>query len=227
MTVTNARGESNSVDSKIASFGVGVFTLDGSGCSQPAVLNVAADGSVSINSPDNAVAPGEFISVFAHRARQSARRPRTPRELLLTVTQRHPTRASPVAASRLPEFWLSGPPPAGQREFLTFAGRAPGLVGVDQFNLRVPGDAVQGCDVGFRFHYPTPLASNSPHSDIVFLPQSQTVPLSIRSGGGRCEPRPADSLAELTWRRLVRSIRAGVTQEDRWWFASCATTSCL
>lgn len=88
-------------------------------------------------------------------------------------------------------------------------------MGVDQFNIRVPENAVEGCDVGFRLHYPGPLGSNTRHTEVVSVPQSQTVPLSIREGGGRCEPRPYDSLAELTWQRMLRSTIAGVTREDR------------
>ena len=42
----------------------GIFTRDASGCGQGAVLNVRADGSVSINSPANSVSPGEYVSVY-------------------------------------------------------------------------------------------------------------------------------------------------------------------
>jgi uncharacterized protein (TIGR03437 family) len=42
----------------------GVFTLDGSGCGRGAVLNVAADGSLSLNSPTNSASPGDFLTVY-------------------------------------------------------------------------------------------------------------------------------------------------------------------
>ena len=216
------RGESEPATLKLTGRGgLGIFTLDGSGCRAPAVLNVADDGSVSINSPENAVSPGEFISVFGTGLGSLPDSASTLfGEPFANPPDGHPAPpGARVAPGRepTPEFWLHREPPAQQpqfqKEFQTFAGRAPGLVGVDQYNLRVPEDAVEGCDVGFRFHFPT--ADNDRHRDITFLPQSQTIPLSIRGGGGECAPRPYDSLAELTWRRLFRSTSGGVTQEDR------------
>src|SRR3989442_766648 len=42
----------------------GLFSMDGSGCGQGAILNVAADGSVSLNSAANSASPGDWISVY-------------------------------------------------------------------------------------------------------------------------------------------------------------------
>jgi uncharacterized protein (TIGR03437 family) len=45
-------------------YAAGIFSIDGSGCGKGAVLNVANDGSVSLNSPLNSASPGGWISVF-------------------------------------------------------------------------------------------------------------------------------------------------------------------
>jgi hypothetical protein len=42
----------------------GLFTANASGCGQGAVLNVAADGSTSVNSAANSASPGQWISLF-------------------------------------------------------------------------------------------------------------------------------------------------------------------
>jgi uncharacterized protein (TIGR03437 family) len=42
----------------------GIFTLESSGCGQGAVLNVKADGSVSVNSLSNSASPGDYVSVY-------------------------------------------------------------------------------------------------------------------------------------------------------------------
>jgi uncharacterized protein (TIGR03437 family) len=47
-----------------ASYAGGIFSANGSGCSQGAVLNAAADGSVSVNSSADSAAPGDYISIF-------------------------------------------------------------------------------------------------------------------------------------------------------------------
>jgi uncharacterized protein (TIGR03437 family) len=46
-------------------FAAGVFTADASGCGQGAVLNVAAGGSVSVNSATNSASPGDWIAIYA------------------------------------------------------------------------------------------------------------------------------------------------------------------
>ncbi len=214
LTVVAPTGQSNVADFWLTMDSPDIFTLDSSGCGPAAILNVELDGSVSLHGPENPAAPGQIISVFATGlgSLDNGINQTTVPE----VPAGYP--APPGAAAELgvfphPEFWTAGDPPF-VLDTVLFAGRAPGLAGVDQYNLRIPDNAVEGCDVGFRFYYPTPLAPNTSHSGVFFTPQSQTIPLSIRRGGGRCEPRTAESLAELVWTREWLSNRDGVRAVD-------------
>jgi uncharacterized protein (TIGR03437 family) len=42
----------------------GFFSIDGSGCGQAAALNITPDGAVSVNSPSNSAAPGDYVALF-------------------------------------------------------------------------------------------------------------------------------------------------------------------
>jgi len=42
----------------------GIFSMDGSGCGQGAVLNIGADGELSVNSPINSASPGNWIAIY-------------------------------------------------------------------------------------------------------------------------------------------------------------------
>ena len=42
----------------------GLFSVNGSGCGQGTVLNLTPYGGVSVNSPSNSAAPGDWISIY-------------------------------------------------------------------------------------------------------------------------------------------------------------------
>src|ERR1019366_1134692 len=44
--------------------GPSVFAADASGCGQAAVLNVAPDGTLSVNSGANSAAPGDYLAIY-------------------------------------------------------------------------------------------------------------------------------------------------------------------
>ncbi len=166
----------------------GIFTLDGSGCGQGAVLNVASDGSVSVNSPANSASPGDFISVYGTG---------------LGAVFNPPPAGSPALANPLSlalnwslysaAFDLPPPtPPTPLRTRVSWAGRAPGLVGVDQVNVQIPEIAREGCAV--------PLSIGAAYAG-----RSQPVLVGIRRGGGACEDPPSAGFGQITWERTITS----------------------
>jgi uncharacterized protein (TIGR03437 family) len=164
----------------------GIFTLDGSGCGRGAVFNVASDGSVSLNSPSNAASPGDFLSVygtglvgFYNAPPDGSPAPSNPPSLAMSWSV---FLSVFDLAPRLPSSPL--------RTKVSWAGRAPGFVGVDQVNIRIPDTVREGCGV--------PLTVET-------IGRSQPVPISIRMGGGACIDPPTAGYGQITWERTVAS----------------------
>lgn len=169
---------------------VGVFTLDGSGCGRGAILNVTSDGTVSLNSPANSVSPGEYLEVFGTGAAYLS---------YVLPPDGTPAPSSPLVWGEYGssgEFDLTqfaGPPN-------WFGGRAPGLIGVDQFNLQVPATTREGCAVPFQ---------------VVSGNISQPVPIAIRNGGGQCVDPPEAGYGQITWEKTVNTDASHtVTESD-------------
>jgi uncharacterized protein (TIGR03437 family) len=101
----------------------GFFTVNGSGCGQAAALNIAPTGAVSINSPSNSAAPGDYIALFGTG--------------FGLATSQPSDGVAPTVAAPLPMK-----PPLLLDNTLTptpsYAGLAPSLVGVDQVNFQFP-----------------------------------------------------------------------------------------
>jgi uncharacterized protein (TIGR03437 family) len=193
MVVTTPAGASEAVPlDLVLGEGFGIFTLDGSGCGRGAVLNVASDGSMSLNSPSNSASPGDFISVYGTG---------------LVGFYNAPPDGSP-APSNPPSLAMSWSlylgifdlapslPSTPLRPRVSWAGRAPGFVGLDQVNLRIPETVREGCAV--------PLAIGAAHAG-----RSQPIPISIRSGGGACIDPPTAGYGQITWERTVGSGTTG------------------
>lgn len=185
--VTTRGGASDPVSLPEVQNVFGIFTLDGSGCGPGAVLNVASDGSVSLNSLANSASPGDFIEVYGTG---------------LGTTFNQPPDGSPASSNPLALalnwgvygaiFDLAPPAPSTPlRTRVSWGGRAPGLVGVDQVNIQVPEIVREGCGV--------PLTVAGPGG------RSQPVPISIRRGGGACVDPPIAGYGQITWERTVAS----------------------
>jgi uncharacterized protein (TIGR03437 family) len=159
----------------------GLFTRDSSGCGQGAVLNVRADGSVSVNSPQNSVSPGEFISVYGTGLGNYYGMP----------PDGTPTPMSPLIMSgnggHLALDFVGYPITNLYTDF--WVGLAPGLIAVDQYNYRVPDAVREGCAV--------PLQASS------YNGVSQPVTVSIRRGGGPCVDPPSAGYGQITWEKTV------------------------
>jgi uncharacterized protein (TIGR03437 family) len=189
VTVTTAGGTSAPFQVQTAQAAPGLFTADISGCGQAAVLNVAPDGSVSVNSPANSAAPGDYLSIFA-------------------TGFGPPLRAVPdgaAAPSSDQIIWGLGATlglgsaavnGSGSRPYVTYSGRAPGMAGVDQMNLLIPQDVTQGCSVPLQID-----------SDGIVSP---TVSVSIHSGRGSCVDPPPSSYGRIV---LTRTIASGTAND--------------
>jgi uncharacterized protein (TIGR03437 family) len=168
-----------------------IFTQNSSGCGQAAVLNIASNGGVSLNSPSNSAVPGNFISIYG-----------TGNGLVTNS----PADGSPAPSSPLAKASIAGGPvfdfsaAGGGAQF--WAGRAPGLVGVDQFNFIVPSTVRQGCAVPLQ---------------IMNGNLSVPVTVSIAANGGACVDPQTQGYGEILWEKTVTTgapvtTSNGVTQ---------------
>jgi len=131
---------------------------------------------VSLNAPENSASPGDFLVIFGTGLGPSVS-PRLP--------DGSPATADPPV--RLLRAIVAGP--EGNVILPSFAGRAPGLAGVDQINVQVTPDAREGCAV--------PLLIRDDRL------RSQPVLVSVRSGGGPCVDPPLGSLGQISWRKVA------------------------
>jgi len=188
VVVTTSAGASDPVNVTLLYAAPGIFTQNGSGCGPGAILNVAADRTVTINSPSQSASPGSYLSVYGTG---------------LGAVSFPPPDGMPAGSDSLSPLQTRGGVRLGVFPFLRetdkpyplvtaasvqFAAMAPGLVGVDQTNVWLPEDAPEGCAVPLRLS--------------VFT-SSQPVTISIRKGGGICEDSPAARTASLRWRKVV------------------------
>jgi len=190
IVVCTAAGASDPYQATPSPETFGIFTMDASGCGQGAVLNVAPDGSVSVNSRSNSASPGSYISVFGTGLNYS--------DVYNAPPDGSPAPFNPLA-----------PLDAGGGElfldaadcgscFLQFKGLAPGLVEVAQFNYQLPATLREGCAV--------PLQTEAESI-------SQPVTISVRQGGGPCVDPPTAGYGQITWQKTVISQEPPATIE--------------
>ncbi len=191
IVVTTAAGSSAPYTFQGGDSPIGVFTLDGSGCGAGVVQNVGSDGSLSLNSSSNSASPGQYLAVYGTGIGPVIPEP----------PDGYPTPFSPLTYTLGIEW-------AGFYDFTTYdfernnwAGRAPGLIGVDQFNVRVPSGTREGCAVPFQILDPLD----------VFI--SQPVTVAIRNGGGPCADPPEAGYGLITWERNISTAAANVSTE--------------
>jgi uncharacterized protein (TIGR03437 family) len=190
VVVTTAAGSSDLYPLNLEG-GEGIFTMDSSGCGQGAVLNVSADGSVSVNSPSNSASPDNYISIYGTGQGYSA--------VFNIPPDGTPPPPSPSPAA-IPglyfDFVYSGPYfiPIGPTD-VYWAGLAPGLIGVDQFNFQIPETAREGCAV--------PLQVSTLYGI------SQPVTIAIHKGGGPCVDPPSAGYGQITWEKTITTNPPG------------------
>jgi len=181
VVVTTAAGVSDPVLVTVVLDAGGIFAQEPRGCGQGAVLNAAPDGSVTLNTPSQSASPGGFVSVYGTG---------------LGPVGWPPVDGYPAPSDPLTYFQVTPNATLGLEGFQryvtylpAYGGRAPGLVGVDQVNLRIPDDAPEGCTVPLRLQAVTSA--------------SQPVMISIRLGGGPCQDAPEARFATLRWHKTV------------------------
>jgi uncharacterized protein (TIGR03437 family) len=189
MVVSTAAGDSDPYQLGAVSPAVGIFTLDGSGCGRGAVLNVSGNGSVSLNSPANAASPGDYISIYG-----------TGNGVVYNWPQDGvPAPSKPLAIANIaggPTFDFVQDNEARQY----WVGRAPGLIGVDQFNFVVPAGTREGCAVPLQ---------------VVNSNISQPVTIAIHEGGGPCVDPPLAGYGQITWEKAITTTALhAVTETD-------------
>jgi uncharacterized protein (TIGR03437 family) len=176
IVVTTATGSSDPIVADGVEMSGMIFTQDGGGCGHPGtILNVAADGRRSLNTPTNSVSPGEFVEIYGTG---------------IGPVYNSPPDGSPASSNPLSRA-IQGSAGASF-DFQSFnatvtgafTGRAPGLVGVDQVNSLVPLGVREGCDV-----------------PVLIGPTPATV--SIHAGGGQCVDPAIQSTGSLLLKKSV------------------------
>ena len=183
--VTTSAGSSQTVQVPISFSAPAAFTADGSGCGRAAAQNVAADYSVTDNSPSNSVAPGHYIAIFGTGFGLVWN---APPDGAAATGQTNLQSSLGITLGVNAPFVSPGIVP-------NYEGLAPGLVGVDQVNFQIPTDAQQGCSVP------------------VFIGgqlNSPAVTLSIHEGGGQCVNPPVQSYGLIT---LTKTIASGTSYD--------------
>ena len=205
VVVTTAAGVSAPFSVPVTNGGApGIFTQDASGCGQAVAFNIHADGSVSMNTPETSLDPVKDVglTVFLTGLGPAADRVDGAPWVFNPADDVH---SQFTALLGLPGLYkaTTGLNP-------TYAGPAPGTVGVDQLNAEL---------------YRGPLASppSSLENEGCRVPMSikledfsatQYVNVSIHSGGGRCVDSSPDSLGEVNWQRTVTSDTNGVVTQS-------------
>jgi uncharacterized protein (TIGR03437 family) len=169
---------------------LGLFTTGAAGCGRGAILNLAPDGTLSLNTPQNSAAPGGYIAVFGTGLPGTFLNPAPPPD------------GDPATSN--PLIWYRGGVPVAylRDQYLglqvPFAGRAPTLVGVDQYNVQLGPGVLQGCQLPLR---------------VVDWTSSQPVLVSIHEGGGACVPN-VQGAGVLRWEKVVSSDTGGTTTAE-------------
>ncbi|MBS1824506.1 MAG: hypothetical protein JST93_04240 [Acidobacteria bacterium] len=180
MTVSHAGG-SASAAVFIGGSRFGIFMNENQTCGTGEVYNLK-NGSLELNTPRNAAEPGGLVVVYGTGLGPVSYPAVAPGD---AAPSDPPSRfLSALEAPRLgdPELNIS----LGD---LPWVGRVPGLVGVDQVNIRVSPRAPEGCDLPFWL----------PRGDRT----SQAVPISIRRGGGPCPPSLPAPTGLLRWEKTI------------------------
>ncbi len=178
----------------VFSYAPGFFSSDSSGCGQAAALNITPDGAVSVNSPSNSAAPGDFLAVFGTGIGSLSNQP---------ADGTAPSGADKAAVfpsfffgSDVDSVFFGGSDLPRQSTAASYLGAAPTLVGVDQMNFQIPSGSRNGCAVPVMIGGPV---------------VSQVVSVSVNANRGQCVDPPSQSYGRVT---LVKTVASGSTDSD-------------
>ncbi len=184
--VTAAAGSSVPAQAPASFVSPAMFTQDESGCGPSAALNVAPDGTVSLNSPSNSAAPGDFISLYGTG--------------LGTVYPQQPPDGMPPPGLDVLAVSVDVLLAGNTATTYNYKGLAPTLVGVDQINVQIPPGTQEGCAI--------PIALYSQP----FL--SPTTTISIHSGRGPCVDPPIQSYGQVSLTKTIISGTGNDVEDD-------------
>lgn len=180
VVVTTGEGASEPVLAFVQDSSPAVLTQTGGLCGHGLILQSAADGSLTLNSPSNSASPGGIITVFVNGLGPFYSPPADGNPAVaVPLTQLDPRRAV-LGIQGFNLDWDS----VGWGTYL-----APGAIGVASVVQRLGNDALEGCAVPARIGGA--------------WGWSPPVTISIRKGGGPCLDAPSASFAGLTWRKEI------------------------
>ena len=133
ITVNNGRGTSRPVQAERAIYSPGIFTLDGSGCGTPIVVDAL---TWKIPTENQSFAPGDLVTMLGTGANNYPLQPE-----------------GEPAPPNYSTFLVARPLIDGILAKVLFNGKAPGMVGVDQINFQIPENAPEGCSVPLELWY--------------------------------------------------------------------------
>ncbi len=174
----------------------GIFTQDTSGCGQAVAFNVHADGSVTMNTPETSLDPVKDVGLTIFLTGLGPVTDRVDGEpwIFNPAEDVHPQFSALLGLPGLYKTTTELNP--------TYAGPAPGTVGVDQLNAEffrgpLQSPPIEGCRIPMSIK-------------LEDFSATQYVNVSIHSGGGKCVDAKPDSLGEVNWQRTVTSDTRGV-----------------
>jgi uncharacterized protein (TIGR03437 family) len=170
ISVNNGKETSRIVEAEGALHSPGIFTLDGSGCGTPVVVDAL---TWKFPSESESFAPGDLVTMFGTGATGSSTFPRVP-----------PGEPAPPPRFTDPNNGIGWPLVDGIEAKILFNGWAPGMVGVDQINFQIPENTPEGCSVPLELWYNRG--------------RSQQVPLRIKRDRGKCVDLPTPTGLNLT-----------------------------
>jgi uncharacterized protein (TIGR03437 family) len=176
--VRNSFGESATVSVPVSQTAPSVFTQTASRCGPASAIVFDKSGRSFVNSSSQSASPGDVVSIFGTGFGAP----------FFPPNPGYPAPADPLAFLRFtPGVYLGEVGALTSLGFPEYCGLAPGLVGVDQINVRLPANSPQGCRVPLR------VAS--------LFHDAATTYLSVRDGGGACVEQPRVQLGEMRWTR--------------------------
>ena len=180
VVVMTAAGASAPASLELAATHPEFFTTDSSGCGQAAALNITPGGKVSLNSPSNSAAPGDYIALFGTGFGSAVNQP--PDGNALT---------SPSSLQITPKLLVDDLSTNPFNVNPLYAGLAPFDAGVDQINFQVPAGTRNGCAI--------PVLASGTFA-------SPSVTISVQNGRGQCTDPPILSYGTIS---LNKSFLSG------------------
>jgi uncharacterized protein (TIGR03437 family) len=196
---------------------LGIFTEDTSGCGQAVAYNVHADGSVSLNTPQNSLDPKKDAGLTIFLTGLGAL-DFNDRSDAIPWAYNSGDNLAPQMASAV-TFGAPGLTAMTTNLATTYFGPAPDRVAIDQVNALGQWKGVpQGCKTPLSVALLQPVTINdidlnaAPPADYVPFTASQLVDVSIQPGGGACSDPPDGGMGIVSFAQtMVSASSSGVS----------------